>query len=1185
MVLSAANSVHLCVLLLLVSVSSRVLVHGQIGACTTAGCRCTESYECCLEVSEGVQNAVVGNATIQPEFVSSINELNQDQYEFTVPESSGFLIDPDSGEITTNGEFEREMPQETVDCLVIVVTLQLMGVGIVPHSFAVNIEDINDNTPVFPSEEYEFTVPEGEPTTNLVCDSNLQATDRDIGSITYRVTAPSSDFSIDRATSTNELCISSLIDLDRDGGPPSVSLTIEARDQGGNFDTATVILTIMDINDNPPEFADEKTNLTVPENQQQGIIIRLEATDSDVEEANRMITYSLIPQQDAFEIDGETGDLQLKEDLRYDADNPDNNKLQFTVQAVDMGDDPQTGSTVVTIIIQDVNEMARLTPFSQPEEEIVEETVEDTSIILAFGIQDRDSPENSNNYLKFISGGEFFNYTNNEPGLFPFTDIFRILQVASIDREERSVVELSVELIEGGNPELRRTINSTINILDINDNLPELTQNITRHMENDAPRTLIVQVPTIAMDRDDGVNGTIIEYKLISVTGCSNTTEESCTGGKDLTGDFSGLFADFKVDGLLFAPRLDREEDGPYLRIVLELTDGGNMSANHSFTLEILDENDESPTFQQNGYEFSILEELPQSNVAIGSVTATDRDNGENGTVSYSLTQPSDDFEIDPVTGVISSLRSFDREETPSFTIFITAQDNGDPPNSATNMTEVVIEITDINDNVPTFDLQQETRFAVSADAEVGSVVGKVTASDRDVGENAAVIFRLEPSMYFTISDDNTGCITVTQLFTGDFPLGDFPLTVTAFNGGQAEGSSLNITITVTMVSATGLSSEVIVAASAGGAVFLLIAILIVSFCSLVLYCKNRRGKLELSSIDGSLNNGRPGSPKGILVQIPTTVMRRGSGRVAFDDKVQKMVYDHKQSVTCDEAVYKVESNTNFGSGDESSPRIPHNGSIPSEGPPLANGMPSSLYNHRSRQRSPILLQEEEVVGHQEIDLSESSTLDEQSHFPYDVNSDEESIISDDVSHMNAEIPRFRSPEEHTTGLSSSMRYAATYPHQQHSSSPLHLVGPMPPIEYHEPISHAYQPPQLSDNLTLTPPPSPHSHSHNIPSSTHSPAHPISSLGCAPTTPASYISALNGTNRSNYPIVMPDAFGRGTPDVHMFQDRFMPSFSDYDMETSTCASSELDEALNFPPETEPGIYSLTDVYSGDDNTV
>ena len=1162
MALSTFGSVHLYIVLLLVSVSSRVLVRGEVGLCTEMGCRCTESYVCCLEVSEEIPNATVGSATIHPAF----GMISGD---FRVVDSSLLTIDPVSGEITTNGAIDREGLQQ--DCVLLEVTLNTPSGLIGPHIFAVNINDINDNSPEFQSQEYEFTVDESEPKSDLVCDSSLRAIDQDLGSVTYRVISPSGNFTIDKSTTTDEVCISSHIDLDRDSDPSSdsVSLTIEARDQGNNSNTAMVVLMIADINDNAPVFVNKSVMLKVPESQQlNSIIMRLEATDNDVDEANRMIRYSLIPEHDSFRIDPVTGDLLLTEELDYET--AEENPLLFTVQATDMGDSLKNDSSVVTIIIQDINELANQRILVESDT-IMEESIASGNI-LSFGLFDQDSPANNNNFLNFLSGGEYFNYTHLPDQMVPgVTEIFHVQQVVPIDREEQSVIELIVEVVEGGYPELRRTINLTIDILDINDNRPELTQNFFQLLENNTPGTQIVHVPTIASDRDSGKNGTIVEYNLISVTGCSDTTEESCTR-KDLTEDFNNVLSDFKTNGLLVAPNLDREGDGPYLRIVLELIDGGvlQLSANHSLTLELLDMNDESPAFQPIRYQFSLLEERSQS--IIGSVTAVDRDNGSNGTITYALTEPSEDFKINEDTGEISNLRSFDRETTRSITIFVTARDKGDPPNNATNMAEVMIEITDINDNVPAFiiDSQEPIIFTISTDAAVGVRVGQVIAKDLDLDENAEVFFRIEPSVFFSISN-GSGYITVAQPLTNQEK--DISLTVTAFNAGQ-EGNSLNITITVT--SSAGVPLAVIIAIAAGGTV-LLIAIVIVSICILFFYRKNRKGKLEFTSPDGSLNNGRPGSPKGILVQIPNPTQRRGSGRVAFDEKVQKMVYDHKQSVTCDEAVYKVESNTNFGSGDEASPRIHHNGNIPTEGQQLTNGMPPSLYNHRTHQRSPIMLQEEEV-GHPE--LSENSTIDEQSHFHYDGNSDEESTLSDDASNMNVQIPRFRSPEEHTTNLSSSIRYANTYPHQQLPSSPLHLVGPIPSIEYHESLPHAYQPPLSDHSLTLTPPHSPHSH--NIPSPMHSPAHQISSLGCAPTSTGSFITALNGTNRSNYPMVMPSAFSRGTPDVHMFEERYMASYSDYD--TSTCASSELDEALNFPPEMEPGNYSLTDVYSGDEDT-
>jgi len=63
-------------------------------------------------------------------------------------------------------------------------------------------------------------------------------------------------------------------------------------------------------------------------------------------------------------------------------------------------------------------------------------------------------------------------------------------------------------------------------------------------------------------------------------------------------------------------------------------------------------------------------------------------------------------------------------------------------------------------------------------------------------------------------------------------------------------------------------------------------------------------------------------------------------------------------------------------------------------------------------------------------------------------------------------------------------------------------------------------------------------------------------------------------NSRNYPLVMPDAYGRDTPEVQRFQRAaYVPSFnSDYD--TSTYASSELDEVLDFN-EVEHGVYTLS----------
>ena len=65
---------------------------------------------------------------------------------------------------------------------------------------------------------------------------------------------------------------------------------------------------------------------------------------------------------------------------------------------------------------------------------------------------------------------------------------------------------------------------------------------------------------------------------------------------------------------------------------------------------------------------------------------------------------------------------------------------------------------------------------------------------------------------------------------------------------------------------------------------------------------------------------------------------------------------------------------------------------------------------------------------------------------------------------------------------------------------------------------------------------------------------------------------------------MPDAFPPPRPpsDVHRF-DSFIPSFTDYG-DTSTYASTELNEALEFKYEAEPDFCSLTATDYGENDT-
>lgn len=73
----------------------------------------------------------------------------------------------------------------------------------------------------------------------------------------------------------------------------------------------------------------------------------------------------------------------------------------------------------------------------------------------------------------------------------------------------------------------------------------------------------------------------------------------------------------------------------------------------------------------------------------------------------------------------------------------ITATDNGIPPLSAT--ASLVINVIDANDNDPVFS-KAAYEFQVEENKKAGASVGKISATDADLGDNAVVRYSLFPS-------------------------------------------------------------------------------------------------------------------------------------------------------------------------------------------------------------------------------------------------------------------------------------------------------------------------------------------------------------------------------------------------------------------------------------------------------
>ncbi|XP_016305836.1 protocadherin beta-16-like [Sinocyclocheilus anshuiensis] len=328
-----------------------------------------------------------------------------------------------------------------------------------------------------------------------------------------------------------------------------------------------------------------------------------------------------------------------------------------------------------------------------------------------------------------------------------------------LDREQQNEVTLILTAVDGGTPPRSGTVAIHVTVLDANDNAPVFSQAVYKVSlpENSPLDTLVVTVS--ATDADEGQNGEVTyEFSRISERARKLFYLNKSTGEIRVTG------------------ALDFEYEAIY-EILVEGKDGFGLSSDAKVVIELADVNDNAPEIRVKslrspvpenaltGTEVGIInvqeeqsyrahvQENNKPGSSICSVSATDPDWRQNGTVVYSLF--SSDLNGAPVssflsingdTGVIHAVRSFDYEQLKSFKVLVLTRDNGSPPLSS-NVTASVF-ITDENDNSPQilYPSPEGNSFMtemVPKAAQARSLVSKVIAVDADSGQNAWLSYHI----------------------------------------------------------------------------------------------------------------------------------------------------------------------------------------------------------------------------------------------------------------------------------------------------------------------------------------------------------------------------------------------------------------------------------------------------------
>ncbi|XP_038133976.1 protein dachsous [Cyprinodon tularosa] len=668
-------------------------------------------------------------------FKAVVTDLDQGGFVGTLkilPESTPFSISPDGTVRVRNTEV---LDREVTKAFVFQIEAKETDA---PHHSAtaqvtINLLDENDNSPNFTSSMYEGKVFANQTVGMPVVQVKAEDPDDGInGEIQYSIDFGNSDgyFSINGVT--GEITLAKTIPLE-DNRQLQFPLFITARDGGRLSRSASAQVMVTAPGTLKPQFIEKLYHGTVAEGQDPGVhilnvsstfqqqvftqmkaevfskvrfltLLSLSATDPD-DGANGRVTFSISKQDPpsapaVFELEAASRVLKLAQPLNYSQVK----QFTLTVHASDGGSPSLSGNSSVVVKVKDVNNNPPM--FSKGSYEVeVSENLAGGASILTLEVTDADE-------------GGFVGTLKILPESTPFSispdGTVRVRNPEVLDREVTKAFVFQIEAKETDAPYHSATAQVTINLLDENDNSPNFTSSMYegKVFANQTVGMPVVQVK--AEDPDDGINGEI-QYSI----------------------DFGNSDGYFSINGgtgeITLAKTIPLEDDRQLqFHLFITARDGGRLSRSASAEVMVTAPGTLKPHFLEKLYQGTVVEEQDPGvhilNVRFLAIPPE--------TVTLAVTKEGDKFSISS-SGEVKTKVKLDYDEAPhNYSVEISISDG------TTSDTAVVkVEVTDINDNNPEF--ASNVSKSVPENAEVGSNVAEIKATDKDSGFNKEIRYSL----------------------------------------------------------------------------------------------------------------------------------------------------------------------------------------------------------------------------------------------------------------------------------------------------------------------------------------------------------------------------------------------------------------------------------------------------------
>uniref|UniRef100_A0A3B4UZP7 Protocadherin beta-1 n=1 Tax=Seriola dumerili TaxID=41447 RepID=A0A3B4UZP7_SERDU len=467
--------------------------------------------------------------------------------------------------------------------------------------------------------------------------------------------------------------------------------------------------------------------------------------------------------------------------------------------ATDGGKPPRSGNMTITVDVSDVNDNPPVFTQDSYHVDLKENSPFGTTVIY---VNATDMDEGSNGEIVYSFGNDVDTRVHKRFDLNPVTGVITV--AGAIDFEESGRYEIDIQASDKGAATLTTDKTVIINIVDVNDNAPEIeVTSFSRALPEDSkPGTTVALISV--KDSDSGLNGKVM-----------------CHIGQGLPFLLTPSLQN-NMYSLVTKSLLDREQQSQY-NVTIVAKDAGEPSLSSDKTIKIVvsDVNDNNPEFSQNPYTFYITENNKPGAFAASDVKSSAKADEDNNVTFYLMitlgsvsalflisiivgyrivtgsTEPL--FHVNQNDGILYVKRRIDREEvcertSPCLIQLKTVLEN------PLEIHYVTVEILDMNDHSPVFP-EKEKRLEISESALAGARFQLQAARDSDVGQFSIQQYKLSHNDYFRVEvkdrgEDRKVPFLVLQKQLDRETTGKHKLRLTAVDGGKPAKSG-NIEIIV----------------------------------------------------------------------------------------------------------------------------------------------------------------------------------------------------------------------------------------------------------------------------------------------------------------------------------------------------------------------------------------------------